>query len=63
MLLVALAGLFLLPTHDRIANAAADNPPEGVWRVMDVGGQPAAGVSRGSMNDSFVTHHPPPIDL
>src|SRR5262245_42640686 len=44
VLVVALGGLFLLPTHARIANAAADNPLEGVWQVMDVGGQPAAGV-------------------
>src|SRR5262245_33510238 len=40
----ALVVLFLLPAHDRIVNAAADNPLEGVWQVMDVGGQPAAGV-------------------
>src|SRR5262245_38639847 len=43
-LVVGLVGLFLLPTHDRIVTAAADNPLEGVWQVMDVGGQPAAGV-------------------
>jgi Lipocalin-like domain len=42
--LVSLGGLFLLPTHARIVSAAADNPLEGVWQVMDVGGQPAAGV-------------------
>ena len=39
----ALVVLFLLPTHDRIVGAA-DNPLEGAWQVMDVGGQPAAGV-------------------
>src|SRR5262249_50974493 len=39
-----LATLFLLPTHARIVSAAADNPLEGVWQVMDVGGQPASGV-------------------
>jgi len=39
---VALAGLFLIPTHARIVSAAADHPLEGVWQVMDVGGQPAA---------------------
>jgi hypothetical protein len=43
VLVLALAGLFLLPTHDRIVSAAADNPLEGVWQVMDVGGQPVAG--------------------
>src|SRR5215831_6377493 len=41
---LALGALFLLPTHDRIVRAAADNPLEGVWQVMDVGGQTAAGV-------------------
>src|SRR5215510_4878642 len=44
VLVAALGTLFLLPTHDRIVRAAADNPLEGVWQVMDVGGQPAAGV-------------------
>src|SRR5215813_1157899 len=39
-----LAALFLLPTHDRIVRAAADNPLQGVWQVMEVGGQPVAGV-------------------
>src|SRR5262245_52546624 len=43
-LAMALAALFLLPTPARIVSAAADNPLEGVWQVMDVGGQPAAGV-------------------
>src|SRR5262249_42465873 len=33
-----------LPTHDRIVRAAADNPLQSVWQVMDVGGQTAAGV-------------------
>jgi hypothetical protein len=41
---VALVGLFLLPSHVRIVNAAPGNPLEGVWQVVDVGGQPAAGV-------------------
>jgi hypothetical protein len=44
VLFVALAGLFLLPTRARIIGAAAGSPLEGVWQVMDVGGQPAAGV-------------------
>ena len=44
VLVVSLGGLFLLPTHARIVSAAADNPLEGVWQVMDVGGQAAAGV-------------------
>jgi hypothetical protein len=41
---VALGPLFLLPTHARIVRAAADKSLQGVWQVMDVGGQPAAGV-------------------
>jgi hypothetical protein len=44
VLVIALGGLFLLPAHDRILSAAADNPLEGVWQVMDVGGQSTAGV-------------------
>jgi Lipocalin-like domain len=44
VLVIALGGLFLLPTHAGIVSAAADQPLEGVWQVMDVGGQPAAGV-------------------
>src|SRR5215475_4251764 len=44
VLVAALGGLFLLPTHARIVSAAADSPLQGVWQVMDVGGQPAAGV-------------------
>jgi len=44
VLVITLGGLFLLPTHARILSAAADNPLEGVWQVIDVGGQPAAGV-------------------
>src|SRR5215510_10622856 len=44
LLLGALVSSFLIPTHSRIASAAAGTPLEGVWQVMDVGGQPAAGV-------------------
>src|SRR5215468_1084730 len=44
LLLGALVTSFLIPTHSRIASAAAGTPLEGVWQVMDVGGQPAAGV-------------------
>src|SRR5262249_17310019 len=44
VLVIALGALFLLPTHARIVSAAADNPLQGVWQVMDVGGQPVAGV-------------------
>jgi Lipocalin-like domain len=44
LIVLALAALFLLPTHTRIVSAAADNPLEGVCQVMDVGGQPAAGM-------------------
>ncbi len=43
-LTVALGGLFLLPTHTRIVNAAADNPLQGAWQVTDQGGVPLAGV-------------------
>jgi hypothetical protein len=44
-LIVALGGFFLLLTTDpRSGIAAADNPLIGVWQVMDVGGQAAAGV-------------------
>ena len=42
-LIVAVGALFLVPTHARLVRAAPDNPLEGVWQVMDVGGQPAAG--------------------
>src|SRR5262249_46507725 len=41
---VAVGALFLLPSHARMIIAAADNPLQGVWQVMDVGGQTAAGV-------------------
>jgi Lipocalin-like domain len=44
ILVAALGGLFLLPTHSRIVSAAVDSPLQGVWQVMDVGGQAAAGV-------------------
>ena len=44
VIVLALGALFLLPPHDGIVRASADNPLEGVWQVMDVGGQPAADV-------------------
>src|SRR5262249_12279168 len=44
VLVVALGVLFLLPTPGPIVSAAVDNQLEGVWQVMDVGGQPAAGL-------------------
>jgi hypothetical protein len=40
----ALVVLLLLPTHSRIVSAAAGTPLEGAWQVMDVGGQPVAGL-------------------
>src|SRR5215813_8737736 len=43
VIVLALGALFLLPRHDGIVRASADNPLEGVWQVRDVGGQPAAG--------------------
>src|SRR5262249_6871417 len=42
--ILALPTLFLPPTDARLVHAGADNPLEGVWQVMEVGGQPAAGV-------------------
>lgn len=42
-LIVAFVSLLFLPTHSRIVRAA-DQPLQGAWQVMDVGGQPAAGV-------------------
>jgi hypothetical protein len=44
-LVVALGGLFLLPAHAPTVSAAVDSPLQGVWQVMDVGGQPAACIS------------------
>src|SRR5437660_2972441 len=41
---VALCGLFIVPTHARYVSAAADNPLQGVWRVVDQAGRPGAGV-------------------
>lgn len=40
----ALSGLVIVPTHTRFVRAAADNPLQGVWRVVDQAGQPGAGV-------------------
>jgi hypothetical protein len=41
---VALGGLVIVPAHTRFLSAAADNPLQGVWRVVDQAGQPGAGV-------------------
>jgi hypothetical protein len=40
----ALGGLIIVPAHTRLMSAAADNPLQGVWRVVDQAGRPAAGV-------------------
>ena len=41
---VALGGLVIVPTHTRTVSAAANDPLQGVWRVVDQTGQPGAGV-------------------
>ena len=41
---VTLGGLIMVHADARIANAAADNRLQGVWRVVDQAGQPGAGV-------------------
>jgi hypothetical protein len=41
---VAVGGLVSVPVHVRFVSAAADTRLQGVWRVVDQAGQPAAGV-------------------
>ena len=41
---LALSGLVIVPAHTRFVRAAADNRLQGVWRVVDQAGRPAAGV-------------------
>jgi len=41
---VALSGLVIVPAHTRFVSAAADDRLQGVWRVVDQAGRPAAGV-------------------
>ena len=41
---VALGGLVIVPAHTRVIGAAADNPLQGVWRVVDQAGRPGAGI-------------------
>jgi hypothetical protein len=40
----ALAGLVIAPARASFVRAAADNPLQGVWRVIDATGQPGPGV-------------------
>lgn len=41
---VALAGSIIAPAPATLARAAAENPLQGVWRVVDPTGQPGPGV-------------------
>lgn len=64
-LIIALVAVFFLSTQTRSLSAAADNPLEGVWQVVDVGGTPVAGlyIFRGShYSMMYTTKDRPQID-